>query len=303
VTTAMFAPAAAAEPARARQLADIIRRDGIALLAQVLPHEVVRELGEDLLVMRREAQDLGPSVCDGRGPDRFYVSVMVERIRCWAYIAQHPLIAAVLSEVLGPDYEWVSAGLDSPGRRADDQPWHADFPDHGVIDSLAVNVSTGPVTPFGAPFQFVRGTHHSGTADWDGICPPESTQREWDAHHQEGLPAVGDVSVRFGGMGHRGSCFLGFPPQCDPADQSIDPALRELLDPNWRRDIAVFGANAAHADTTHRLAITPAALAKLPQPLVKHMRYRLVDGVGPLPAEHGIEAISMERPRPRTVTP
>jgi ectoine hydroxylase-related dioxygenase (phytanoyl-CoA dioxygenase family) len=66
--------------------------------------------------------------------------------------------------VLGPDYEIVEIGFDTPFQGAKNQPWHRDFPSPPEtyrdrrITSLAFNLTGVDVTQDMGPFEVAPGT-------------------------------------------------------------------------------------------------------------------------------------------------
>ncbi len=70
----------------------------------------------------------------GRGPNRWYVEIHPEALRGFVDLVDHPWVRTVREAVLGPGYQIVEVGFDTPFPGAQVQPWHRDFPTEGDLD-------------------------------------------------------------------------------------------------------------------------------------------------------------------------
>jgi Phytanoyl-CoA dioxygenase (PhyH) len=79
-------------------------------------------------------------------------------------LVTHPWVTAIRESVLGPEYEIVKIGFDTPFQGAKVQPWHRDFPSPKEsyqdrrITSLAFNITGVDVTEDMGPFEIALGT-------------------------------------------------------------------------------------------------------------------------------------------------
>src|SRR4029078_12742960 len=64
----------------------------------------------------------------GRGPNRWYVEIHPEALRGFVDLVDHPWVRTVCRTILGPYYQIVEVGFDTPLPGAKLQPWHRDFP-------------------------------------------------------------------------------------------------------------------------------------------------------------------------------
>src|SRR4051812_37507954 len=96
----------------------ILYRDGIVANKSAFSRDWVEQLREDMMSAFWEAiQRPGGAV--GRGPRRWYVELHPQALRGFADLVSHPWIQAMAEGVLGPDYQIVEVGFDTPfqGRR------------------------------------------------------------------------------------------------------------------------------------------------------------------------------------------
>src|SRR3954453_7325902 len=88
-------------------------RDGIVGKKAAFPPEGVERLREDMMTAFWEAIQR-PHGAVGRGPRRGYVEVHPEAVSGFMDLVTHPWVAAMSEQVLGPDYEIVEVGFDTP---------------------------------------------------------------------------------------------------------------------------------------------------------------------------------------------
>ena len=253
--------------------------DGIIGLKGAFEREWVRELGED--IERAFAEALArPGGTVGRGPKRFYVEIHPEDIRGFVDLVTHPWVTTVCESVLGPEYQIVEIGFDVPGPGAVHQPWHRDFPAPEEtttgrrLTSLAFNMTTVDVFEDMGPFEIAPGTQWDPATDFEhGMFPPKSLYPRYEARAQRKMPKMGDISARSAITIHRGT-----------ANNS-----------NKSRPALVLGVDAPGAGNAerHDLQLTRAFHATLPQDLLRHMAYRLVDELEPIQQAHTIEGLVM----------
>ena len=149
--------------ARVQELRDAIYEVGVVGLSGAFDVGWVDVLDADVRRAFDEAL-ARPGGAVGRGPDRYYVEIHPEQLTNFVELATHPWLDAVCTAVLGPQYRIVEVGFDVPGPGAQDQPWHRDFPmpavtrDRGVLDSLAINVTTVDTEEGMAPFEIGRAS-------------------------------------------------------------------------------------------------------------------------------------------------
>src|SRR5436305_11583782 len=121
-------------------------RDGIVGRKAAFSREWVEQLREDMMTAFWEAIRR-PGGAVGRGPRRWYVELHPQAISGFLDIVTHPWVTAICEDVLGPEYEIVEIGFDTPFQGAKVQPWHRDFPSRQEtyqdrrITSLAVNIT------------------------------------------------------------------------------------------------------------------------------------------------------------------
>src|SRR3954469_22200415 len=252
---------------------------GITGLKSAFERDWVQELGEDIAVLFAEAL-ARPGGAVGRGPNRYYVETHAERLRGFADLVCHPWVVAVCEAVLGPEYRIVEIGFDVPGPGAQNQPWHRDFPappetlQGRRLNSLAFNLTGVDVYEDMGPFEIAPGTQWDAPTDFEhGMFPPKSLYPRYEARAQRKMPKMGDISARSAITIHRGT-----------ANQS-----------NKSRPALVLGVDAPGAGNAerHDLQLTHSFAASLPDDLLRHMTYRLVDRLEPVVQAHTIEGLVM----------
>jgi hypothetical protein len=264
---------------RVRELRDQIYDVGVVGLKDAFDVDWVDRLDED--VRRAFAEALArPDGAVGRGPDRYYVEIHPEQLRGFVELATHPWIDAVCTAVLGAEYRIVEVGFDVPGPGAKDQPWHRDFPmpaitrDEGVLDSLAINVTTVDTEPGMAPFEIAPGTQFDRGEQFDHeMFPPADFYPRYRELAEQKFPQRGDISIRSALTIHRGT-------------ENHVPKSRPVL---------VLGVDAPGAinGERHDLAVTKPFWAALPDSLRRHLDCPIVDELRPITQKHTIEGLVM----------
>ena len=253
--------------------------DGIIGLKGAFDRDWVRDLGDDIAVLFEDAL-ARPGGAVGRGPKRYYVEIHPEDIRGFLDLATHPWVTAVCEAVLGPEYKIVEIGFDIPGPGAVHQPWHRDFPapEETItgrrLTSLAFNMTTVDVFEDMGPFEIAPGTQWDSPTDFEhGMFPPKSLYPRYEARAQRKMPKMGDISARSAITIHRGT-----------ANHS-----------NKSRPALVLGVDAPGAGNAerHDLQLTRGFHATLPEELLRHLTYRLVDDLEPIVQAHTIEGLVM----------
>jgi ectoine hydroxylase-related dioxygenase (phytanoyl-CoA dioxygenase family) len=148
-----------------------LRRDGVVGKKGVFSREFIERLREDMMTAFWEAiQRPGGTV--SRGPRRWYVELHPQAVSGFVDLVSHPWITAMAEAVLGPEYQIVEVGFDTPFQGAQNQPWHRDFPspkdtyeDHRIT-SLAFNLTGVDVTPDMGPFEVAPGTQWDDGRSW-----------------------------------------------------------------------------------------------------------------------------------------
>lgn len=255
--------------------------DGIIACKGAFSREWVADLGADIATLFAEAQ-AQPGGALARGPARYYVEVHPERLRGFRDILEHPWFDAVCSAVLGPDYKVVEVGFDVPGPGAMLQPWHRDFPAPATtlierrLDSLAFNLTTVDVTETMGPLEIAPGTQWDAFSDGSGeaaMFPDETLWPRYAARAQRKMPQMGDMSARSALTVHRGTA-------------NVSAVARPVL------VVGVDAPGAANA-AKHDLQLTRAARDALPDHLLRHLHYRLVEQLEPIVQAHTIEGLRM----------
>ncbi|MFL6313935.1 MAG: phytanoyl-CoA dioxygenase family protein [Terriglobales bacterium] len=193
---------------------DVLYRDGIIAKKSAFSREWVEQLREDMMTAFWEAiQRPGGAV--GRGPRRWYVEVHPQAIKGFADLVSHPWIQAMAEGVLGPEYQIVEIGFDTPFQGAKVQPWHRDFPSppdsyqDRRITSLAFNLTGVDVTQDMGPFEIAPGTQWDDGREWKAEMFPDPAL--WQRFEERGVrkfPQMGDVSCRSALTVHRGTPTL-----------------------------------------------------------------------------------------------
>jgi len=256
-----------------------LETDGIIACKGAFPVEWVEQLREDIDVAFEEARGRENGAVS-RGPERWYVEIHPERLRGFVDLVDHPWVRTVCETVLGPDYQVVEVGFDTPFPGAKVQPWHRDFPspretyEGKRLTSLAFNLTTVDTTEEMGPFQIAQGTQWEDGKDFDhGMFPPESEYDRFEAAAVKKYPKRGDISARSALTIHRGT-----PNRSDVA-----------------RPVLVLGVDAPGAgnDEHHDPAVTRAFWESLPERVKAHLSCPIVDELPPITQKHDIEGLVM----------
>ena len=256
-----------------------LETDGIIARKDAFSRQWVQELREDIDVAFEEARSReGGAV--GRGPNRWYVEIHPEALRGFVDLVEHPWVRTVSETILGPDYQIVEVGFDTPFPGAKIQPWHRDFPsppettDGHRLTSLAFNLTTVDTTDEMGPFEIAPGTQweRGDTFDHEQF-PPESEYARYEALAERKYPQVGDISARSALTIHRGTPNRGKVP----------------------RPVLVLGVDAPGAgnDAHHDLAVTRHYWESLPQRVRDHLSCPIVEELSPITQKHDIEGLVM----------
>jgi Phytanoyl-CoA dioxygenase (PhyH) len=239
----------------------------------------VERLREDMMTAFWEAiQRPGGAV--GRGPRRWYVELHPEALSGFVELATHPWITAMAERVLGPDYQIVEVGFDTPFQGAVNQPWHRDFPspretyeDHRIT-SLAFNLTGVDVTPDMGPFQVAPGTQWDDGRTWNHeMFPDRALWPRFEERAEKKFPQMGDVSCRSALTMHRGTAHPS-------------PIARPVL------VLGIDAPGAGHAEL-HDMMVTRGFYDSLPPSLREHLVCRVVDELVPITQKHDIEGLVM----------
>ncbi len=258
---------------------ETLQRDGITALKGAFSSDWVERMRADMeaafaLAIKR------PGGAIGRGPQRWYVEVHPQDIRGFVDLVTHPWVTAMSEAVLGPDYQIVEIGFDTPFQGARNQPWHRDFPspretyeDHRIT-SLAFNMTGVDVTPEMGPFEIARGTHWDDGRAWDHeMFPPKDGWPRYATLGVRKFPQVGDISCRSALTIHRGT-------------EHASPTSRPVL------VLGVDAPGAGHA-ALHDMQVTPEFHEALPESAREHVVCRVVDELEPIVQKHDIEGLVM----------
>ncbi len=257
----------------------VLERDGIVGRQGALPREMVERLREDMMTSFWEAIRR-PGGATGRGPRRWYVELHPQALSDFTDLATHPWIAAMSERVLGPDWQIVEVGFDTPFQGAKDQPWHRDFPspreshEGRRMTSLAFNVTGVDVTDDMGPFEIAPGTQWDDGRDWNHEMFPD--KELWGRFVERAVrkfPRMGDISCRSALTMHRGTAHPS-------------PIARPVL------VLGVDAPGAGHA-ALHDLMVTRAFHAAMPPALRAHLTCRVVDELVPVTQKHDIEGLVM----------
>ena len=256
-----------------------LHADGIVARKALFSRDWTEQLRQDMLAAFWEAiQRPGGAV--GRGPRRWYVEVHPEAISGFTDLITHPWITAMSEAVLGPDYEIVELGFDTPFEGARNQPWHRDFPSPPEtwgdrrITSLAFNLTGVDVTREMGPFEIAPGTQWDDGREWSHeMFPPKEV---WDRYAERAVrkfPEMGDVSCRTALTIHRGTTHPS-------------PIARPVL------VLGVDAPGAGHA-ALHDMMVTPGFYEAIPESIRRHLVCRVVDELVPVTQKHDIEGLVM----------
>src|SRR3954470_24083486 len=108
-------PMQVAAPVQLDVGADIttLQRDGIVAHKGAFSREWVEQLREDMMTAFWEAIRR-PGGAVGRGPRRWYVEVHPQAISGFVDLVTHRWVVAMAESVLGPNYQIVEVGFDTP---------------------------------------------------------------------------------------------------------------------------------------------------------------------------------------------
>jgi hypothetical protein len=253
--------------------------DGIIGRKGAFPREFVQRMREDVDAAFAEARSRENGAV-GRGPNRWYVEIHPQALRGFVELVDHPWVRMVSEAVLGPDYQIVEVGFDTPFPGAKVQPWHREFPsppetkDQHRLTSLAFNLTTVDTTDEMGPFEIAPGTQWERGDDFDHEqFPPKSEYARYEALAERKYPQVGDISARSALTIHRGT----------PNQSQVS------------RPVLVLGVDAPGAgnDAHHDLAVTKGFWERLPQRVRDHLRCPVVDELAPITQKHDIEGLVM----------
>ncbi|GAA0901612.1 phytanoyl-CoA dioxygenase family protein [Virgisporangium ochraceum] len=254
-------------------------RDGITALRGAFTTAWADAMREDIEVAFAEARSReGGAV--GRGPNRWYVEIHPEQLRGFVELVTHPWVTAVCEAVLGPEYEIVELGFDTPFPGARVQPWHRDFPMPDVtrrertLNSLAFNLTAVDTVEEMGPFEIAPGTQFDDGADFEhGMFPPKERYGRYQERAVRKYPRRGDISARSALTVHRGT-------------PNVSATARPVL---------VLGVDAPGAGNgeRHDLAVTHGYWAALPDSVKAHLHCPVVDELTPILQKHTIEGLVM----------
>jgi hypothetical protein len=275
-------PAASGPAASGEDPADdvaVLQRDGVVGRKGAFPRAWAERLREDMTTAFWEAiQRPGGAV--SRGPRRWYVELHPQALGGFVELVTHPWITAMAGRVLGPDYQIVEVGFDTPFQGARNQPWHRDFPspadtyEDRRITSLAFNLTGVDVTPDMGPFEVAPGTQWDDGRAWTHEMFPE--RASWPRFEERAVrkyPEMGDVSCRSALTLHRGTAHPS-------------PVARPVL------VLGVDAPGAGHA-ALHDMMVTRDYHAALPRSMRDHLVCRVVDELVPITQKHDIEGLVM----------
>jgi Phytanoyl-CoA dioxygenase (PhyH) len=252
---------------------------GIIALKSAFPVEWVEQVREDVDAAFDEARSRDRGAV-GRGPQRWYVEIHPEALRGFVDLVDHPWVRTVCETMLGPDYQIVEVGFDTPFPGARLQPWHRDFPspretrEDKRLTSLAFNLTTVDTTEAMGPFQIAEGTQWETGEDFDHeMFPPKSSYARYDSMAVKKYPERGDISARSALTIHRGT----------PNDSDV------------ARPVLVLGVDAPGAgnDEHHDLAVTRQYWESLPDRVKAHLSCPVVEKLTPITQKHDIEGLVM----------
>jgi phytanoyl-CoA dioxygenase PhyH len=256
-----------------------LQRDGIVGKKDGFSREWVEQVREDMMTAFWEAIRR-PGGAVGRGPRRWYVELHPQAISGFVDLVTHPWVVAMCQGVLGPNYEIVEIGFDTPFQGAKVQPWHRDFPstkevyeDHRIT-SLAFNISGVDVTQDMGPFEIAPGTQWDDGRGWQAeMFPP---REEWGRYEERAVrkyPQMGDISCRSALTVHRGT-------------DHASPIARPVL------VLGVDAPGAGHA-ALHDMMVIEDFYDPLPDWLKQRLVCRVVEKLIPITQKHDIEGLVM----------
>jgi len=256
-----------------------LETEGIIALKGAFDVDWVAQLREDVDAAFEEARGR-ESGAVSRGPERWYVEVHPEALRGFVDLVDHPWVRTVCETVLGPDYQIVEVGFDTPFPGAKVQPWHRDFPsppetyEGKKLTSLAFNLTMVDTTEEMGPFQIAQRTQWDDGLEFDhGMFPAESEYPRYESMAVKKYPSRGDISARSALTIHRGT----------PNRSAVS------------RPVLVLGVDAPGAgnDEHHDLAVTRGYWDSLPDRVKAHLSCPIVDELAPITQKHDIEGLVM----------
>jgi hypothetical protein len=258
---------------------ETLERDGIVGFQGAFSREWAEQLRQDMLAAFWSAIQR-PGGAIGRGPRRWYVEVHPEAISGFVELVTHPWVVAMSEAVLGPEYEIVELGFDTPFEGARNQPWHRDFPSPPEtwrdrrITSLAFNLTGVDVTEEMGPFEIAPGTQYDDGREWDHeMFPPKEI---WPTFAERGVrkfPKMGDISCRSALTIHRGTAHPS-------------PIARPVL------VLGVVAPGPVDVER-HDMMVTRDFHASLPDSIRRRLAGRVVDELVPVTQKHDIEGLVM----------
>jgi hypothetical protein len=258
---------------------ETLQRDGIVGKQGAFSREWAEQMRQDMLTAFWDAIQR-PGGAIGRGPRRWYVEVHPQAITGFVDLVSHPWVVAMSEAVLGPDYEIVEIGFDTPFEGARNQPWHRDFPsppetyEQHRITSLAFNLTGVDVTEDMGPFEIAPGTQFDDGRTWKHeMFPPKDIWPRFAERAVRKFPRQGDISCRSALTIHRGTTHPS-------------PIARPVL------VLGVDAPGAGHG-ALHDMMVTPDFHALLPESVRNHLVCRVVDELVPISQKHDIEGLVM----------
>jgi hypothetical protein len=208
------------------------------------------------------------------------VEVHPQAISGFLEIVTHPWFIAMSEQVLGPNYQIVEIGFDTPFQGAKRQPWHRDFPskketyeDHRIT-SLAFNLTGVDVTSDMGPFEIAPGTQWDDGRTWNHeMFPARELWQRYEELAVRKYPQMGDISCRSALTVHRGTAHPS-------------PIARPVL------VIGVDAPGAGHA-ALHDMMVTRDYYDALPKTVRERLVCRVVDELTPVTQKHDIEGLVM----------
>lgn len=258
---------------------ETLYRDGVTGLPGAFSREWAERMREDVMTAFWSAIQL-PGGAVGRGPRRWYVEIHPQQLGGFVELVTHPWVSAMCEAVLGPDYEIVELGFDTPFQGARNQPWHRDFPSPPEtyrdrrITSLAFNLTGVDVTPDMGPFEVAPGTQWDDGRAWQNeMFPPQELWSRFAGKGVRKYPKMGDISCRSALTIHRGTAHPS-------------PIARPVL------VLGVDAPGAGHS-ALHDPMVTQDYYDSLPEPVRRHLVCRIVDKLEPVIQKHDIEGLVM----------
>lgn len=258
---------------------EALNRNGICGQSGAFTREWVEQMREDMMAAFWDAIQR-PGGAIGRGPRRWYVEVHPEQISGFRELVANPWVTAMSEAVLGPDYEIVEIGFDTPFQGAKNQPWHRDFPsppetyEGRRITSLAFALTGVDVTSDMGPFEIAQGTQWDDGREWKHeMFPPKDVWPRFAERGVRKFPQAGDISCRSALTIHRGTVHAS-------------PIARPVL------VLGVDAPGAGHAEL-HDMMVTADFNASLPESVRRHLVCRVVDELVPITQKHDIEGLVM----------